>query len=414
VTHARRALELAPQDDHIGRAAAAGFLALTTWSSGDLEGAHRAWSECRDGLERAGYVSDALGCAIALADIRLAQGRLGDAMRTYEHGLQRTPETGETVPRGTADMHVGMSEVHRERNDLLGAAQDLLRSQELGEFAGMAQNSYRWRVSMARIHRAQGDLDGAARLLDEAERLYTSDYYPNVRPIPAMRARVRAAQGQLGEALDWVRQRGLSVDDDLTYLSEFEHITLARVLLAQHAIDRAEVPIDSAARLLARLLPEAEEGGRSASVVEVLVLQALAHQSRGDVPAALEPLQRALVLAEPEGYVRVFADEGEPMAMLLRAAEKRGILRSYVRLILSATNEARGTTPVGQPLPDPLSERELDVLRLLATELDGPAIARRLFVSLNTMRTHTKSIYTKLDVNSRREAVRRAEELDLL
>ena len=187
------------------------------------------------GLRRAGHIADIFGCAIAMADIRLAQGRLGEAMRTYEQALQRAAEQGGPVLRGTADMYVGMSEVYRERDDLPAATQQLLRSQELGEHIGLPQNRYRWRVAMARIRQAEGDLGGALDLLNEAERLYMGDFFPNVRPVPALRARVWIAQGRLGEALGWAREQGLSADDDLSYLREFEHITLARVLLARSA-----------------------------------------------------------------------------------------------------------------------------------------------------------------------------------
>ena len=413
VQHARRALELSPEEDHLGRASAAALMGLASWGSGDLEAGHSGYAECMAGLRRAGYIADTFGCAIALADIRRTQGRLGEAMRTYEQALQRASQPGGAVLRGTADMYVGMSEIYRERGDLAAATQQLLRSQELGEHMGLPQNRYRWRVAMARIRQAEGDLGGALDLLDEAERVYVGDFFPNVRPVPALQARVRAAQGEWGEALGWVREQGLSVDDDLSYLREFEHITLARVLLARYTAERAEASMHDATRLLERLLRAAEEGARTGSVIEILVLQALAHQLRDDIPAALACLERALALAEPEGYVRIFVDEGPPMASVLRAAAKQGIAPSYVRRLLAAVNTTEDSTPVSQALIDPLSERELDVLRLLGTDLDGPEIARELIVSLNTVRTHTKNIYAKLGVNNRRAAVRRAKELDL-
>ncbi len=412
--HARRALDLSPEDDHLSRAAPAGLLGLAYWASGELEAAHSAYADCMAGLRRAGHIADTFGCAIALADIRLAQGRPGEAMRTYEQALQHVPEQRGSVLRGTADMYVGMSELHRERNDLYAATQNLLRSQELGEHTGLPQNPYRWRVAMARVREAEGDLAGAIELLDEAERRYVSDFFPDVRPIPALRARVRVAQGALGEALGWARERGLSVEDDLSYLREFEHITLARLLLAQYATQRAERSLHDATRLLERLRRAAEAGKRSGSVIEILVLQALAQQVRGDIPAALASLQRALTLAEPEGYVRIFVAEGPPMASLLRAVAKQGVAPSYVRRLLAAVNKTEDSTPVKQGLIEPLSERELDVLRLLGTDLAGPDIARELIVSLNTVRTHTRNIYAKLGVNNRRAAVRRATELDLL
>jgi LuxR family maltose regulon positive regulatory protein len=410
IRHARRTLDLAPEEEHRTRASASGLMAIAFWGSGDLQAAHSAWAECAAGLRRAGHIADIFGCAIGMADIQLAQGRLGAAMRTYEQALQRASEQSGPVLRGTADMYVGMSEVHRERNDLAAATQQLLRSQELGEAIGLPQNRYRWRVAMSRIRQAQGDLGGALELLNEAERLYMGDMFPNVRPVPALKARVWIAQGRLGEALGWAHEQGLSTDDDLSYLREFEHITLARMLLAQ----RAEPDVHQAARLLECLLVAAEEGERTGRVIEILVLQALARQRLGDIPAALACLERAVTLAEPEGYVRVFADEGPPVASLLKALAKQEIARNYVRRLLAAVGETGHDRPVKQALIEPLSERELDVLRLLGSELDGPAIARELTVSLNTMRTHTKNIYAKLAVTSRRAAVRRAAELGLL
>ena len=413
VRHAGRALEVSPEEEHLGRAAAAGLLGLAFWTSGDLEAGHSAYAECMAGLRRAGHIADTFGCAIALADIRLAQGRLGEAMRTYEQALQRAPEQGGPVLRGTADMYVGLSELHRERNDLHAATQNLLRSQELGEHIGLPQNRYRWRVAMARIRQAEGNPGSALDLLNEAERLYVSDYFPNVRPVPAVRARVLVAQGELGAALGWAHEQGLSVEDDLSYLHEFEHITLARVLLARYAAEPAESCIQEATRLLERLLPAAEEGQRTGSVIEILVVQALAHQARDDIPAALASLQRAVTLAEPEGYIRIFADEGPPLVSLLRAVAKQGTAPGYVRRLLAAISKVQDSTPANNGLIEPLSARELDVLRLLGTDLDGPDIARNLTVSLNTVRTHTRNVYAKLGVNDRRAAVRRARELNL-
>ncbi len=166
--------------------------------------------------------------------------------------------------------------------------------------------------------------------------------------------------------------------------------------------------------LLERLLHAAEAGERTGSIIEILVLQALAHHAHGEVPTALPPLGRALALAEPEGYVRVFVDQGAPMAALLEAAAKKGIAPNYARHLLMAFGAAEDEPPAHQGLIEPLSERELEVLRLLTTDLDGPAIARELVVSLNTLHTHTKNIYSKLGVNNRRAAVRRAEEIALL
>jgi LuxR family transcriptional regulator, maltose regulon positive regulatory protein len=421
VRHAARAIEVAPDDDHVDRAGASALLGLAFWTSGDLEAGHRAYSACVDGLRRAGHIADVLGCSIALADMRITQGRLSEALRTYEQGLQLASSGSAAVLRGTADMYVGMSQIACERGDVDGATQHLLRSQELGEPAGLPQNPYRWRVAMARVRQAEGDPSGAVDLLTEAQRVYIGDYLPNVRPVPALRARVLAVQGRWREGCDWARTEGLSTEDDLSYLREFEHITLARVLLARSTGERADSVLHEATALLERLLEFAEAGQRTASVIEILVLQALARHAQGGVRASVAPLERALSLAEPEGFVRVFADEGAAMASLLTTVANRGVARDYVRRLLEAcgggrddTMLTRRATSAPRNLVEPLSDRELDVLRLLASDLNGPDIARQLTLSLNTVRTHTRNIYAKLGVNNRRSAVRQAMELNVL
>ena len=189
-------------------------------------------------MTRAGHIADVLGCSIALGDMELRLGRLRDAERTYAHALglaEANAPTGSGVMRGTADMLVGLSRTAWYRNDLAAVAEYLRRSDELGEAAALPQNPYRWRVGMARLRAAEGDLSAALELLDEAERVYVGDYSPNVQPVHATRARVLAAQGDIVQARAWARQHEVSTDDELSYLREYEHITLARVLLAEHA-----------------------------------------------------------------------------------------------------------------------------------------------------------------------------------
>ena len=414
IKYARQVLDLVPKEDHLGRGAAAALLGLASWVSGDLETAHRTFADGIASVQMAGNISDAISGTIALADIRIAQGRLHEAMRTYERSLQEAMAMGEPFLRGTADLYVGMSELHREQNELHVATQYLLKSEELGERTGFPQNRSRWCVAQARILEAQGDLDGALELLYEAERLYARDFFPNVRPVAALVTRLWIAQGRLGEALGWAREQGLSVSDTPHYLREFEHITLARILLARSQNDRTNHSILEAMGLLERLLKAAEEGGRTGSVIEILILQALAHQAQGDIPSALTPLQQALKLAEPEGYVRMFVDEGQPMTTLLQEAAKYGITPNYVRDLLTATGSAEDKTPVKQVLIEPLSPRELEVLHLMAAGLSNQEISERLFLALGTVKGHNQKIFGKLQVQRRTEAVARARELGLL
>ena len=421
VMYARRALDLFPMEDPVGRGPAAALLGLAYWASGDLDMSYRTLADSMAGFQKAGNILFAISGTNGLADIRVAQGRLHEAISTYERALQLATTQGKTLMQGTADLYLGLHDLYHEQGNLESARTFLSKSQELGEPAAHSPNwPYRLCLAQARMKQAQGDLDDTLDLLDKAELLYSRGPVPNVRPIAAMKARVWVAQGRLPKALGWVRERELSVDDDLSYLREFEHITLARVLIAQYKHDQVEGSIRDALKLLERLLQAGEVGERMGSVIEILVLQALAYATLADIRAALVSLKRALMLAEPEGYVRIFVDEGPPMATLLQAAAKQGIAPNYVSQLRTAFGTAEGKTPATQPFiaqpvlaSEPLSEREREVLRLLKTELSGPEIARELLVSLNTLRTHTKNIYNKLGANNRRAAVHRAEELGL-
>jgi LuxR family maltose regulon positive regulatory protein len=205
----------------------------------------------------------------------------------------------------------------------------------------------------------------------------------------------------------WASGRGLSVDDDLGYVREYEQLTLARLLVA-----RGESLDETVARLH-RLFVAAEQGGRTGSIIEILVVLALAQQRRGDAAAATAAIEDALGRAAVGGHVRVFVEAGPSVAELVRAASVEGAAGPHAQRVLAAFGAAPTPPAAGTGLVDELSPRELDVLRLLRSDLSGPDIARELLVSLNTLRTHTKNIYAKLGVNNRREAVRRAAELGL-
>ncbi len=418
VTYARRALALLPANAYVRRGPAAALLGLAYWASGELDAAYQALAEGMAGFQQASNIIFALSGTYGLADIRTVQGRLPEAVQIYQQALQLALAQGEPVVQGTAELYLGLGELAREQGDLQAAAQYLAQSTALGEGAALPNWPCRRAIVQAQMQQTLGDLADALDLLDEAARHYFRGPVPDFRPIAALKARVWVRQGRLTEALGWVRERGLSAADDLSYLREFEHITLARVLIAHHQHDRSEAHLQAAMTLLARLLAAAETGGRMGSVIEILLLQALAYEVQDKIPAAMAPLARALILAEPAGYVRLFVDEGAPMAELLRRLkEEDGRLKAYLQKLRAAFGEQATIHPsssILHPLVEPLSERELEVLRLLGTELSGPEMARQLIISLNTLRTHTKNIFSKLGVNNRRTAVRRAEELDLV
>jgi LuxR family transcriptional regulator, maltose regulon positive regulatory protein len=434
IEHARRALDLAGPDDHFVRGGAAGFLGLAAWAAGDARSAVDTFTDAIGSLRAAGNVADALGATVVLAEMWMARGRPDEARRLYEAALTAAERHAGPVLATTGDLHVGLADVLREGGDLESAEQHLRAAEALGEAASLPENRHRWYVAEAGLLRARGDLDGAVEMLDDAEPLYRPGFYPDVRPIPAARARLRISQARLDEAWEWVRQRGVTAADPPTYLAEHEQLTLARLLVAQHRKDGDPAWLEDLPGLLGRVLAEAGAAGRGGSVIEALVVRSLAHQARGELDRALTDLDRALDAGVPAGYARLFLDEGPPLLGLLQAAARDGDATRHATRLLDTAPEmaldaAHGDTEHRSPADSAadsaaglgsrptgvsLSRRELEVLRLLATDLTGPQIAADMFVSVNTLRTHTKRIFTKLDVSTRQAAVRRAAALRLL
>jgi LuxR family transcriptional regulator, maltose regulon positive regulatory protein len=412
IEHAQRAHDLSSDADHLERGAAAALLGLARWSNGQLEDARRGYLEALRHLSAAGHLSDVLGCTLALSDMEVARGDLNAAFEVLRQGL-RSGQEAPHPPRGLADMHVGLAALHVERNELDAALEHLAAGDELGEHAGLPQNAYRSRVALAQLRLAQDAADQALTLLADAERLHNNDFSPDVHPVPALIARASLARGRIGQAERWARSRGLTVDDELSYLKEFEHLTLARLLLckAQSGGDPAPSGLGG---FLSRLLGAAEDERRPGSALQVLVLQALHAHTRGQDSQARSLLAEAVRRAEPQQYARAITEHGPPVLTLLRSLLNQRP-SSYIRHLLdSAEPPSLAPALPSQPLPDRLSDREIEVLQLLASDLGGPDIARALVVSVHTVRTHTKAIYSKLGVNNRRAAVSRARELALL
>jgi LuxR family maltose regulon positive regulatory protein len=410
--HAQQVLVLAHDDDHLERGAASALLGLAHWSNGELESADRCYTAARDHLAGAGHVSDVLGCTLALSDIQIARGHLDRAAALLQDALRRSTDAA-PVPRGTADMHVALAALCVERHELHAALEHLAASERLGERAGLPQNPYRAGLVLAQVRLAQHDPDAALSLLDEAARRYDTDYLPSVRPIPAVIARAAIACGRFDLAEQWAASAGISPTDPLSYLREYEHLTLARLMLvrARGGDPSAAAALDT---FLDRLLSAAEEGGRPGSVIDALVLKALWARARGDQAHAQSTLAAAVAGAAPQRYVTTITDHGPPVRDLLRTLPSTSN-DSHAKTLVTVLDGGITTASIPrQPLPERLSERELEVLHLLASDLDGPQIARHLVVSVHTVRTHTKSIYAKLGVNSRRAAVSRARELSLL
>jgi ATP/maltotriose-dependent transcriptional regulator MalT len=409
VANARRALSLAAPDDHFPRGAANGFIGLAAWAAGDLSTAVDTFTEAVASLHAAGMVADELGGTVVLAHFWLARGRPDEARRLYERALAAAESHPGPVLSTTGDLHVGLADILRERGDLEAAAAHLEIARELGDPASLLENRHRWYTTNAALLLAGGDLDGAVAMLDQAKPLFLPGYFPDVRPIATTRARVQIVQGRLDDARAWARERGIAPTNAPTFLAEYDLLTLVRLLIA-------EGDPSAALDLLDRVTHAAQAAGRDGTLIEARMLRALAHQANGEAEPAATDLSASLAEGIPHGYQRLFLDEGQPIVELLgqvaRAAAPEA--RKHAEHLLAASHRPPAPAPTGRGAEDELSERERDVLRLLATELSGPEIAGHLYISLNTLRTHTKHIFQKLDVNTRRAAVRRATDLGVL
>jgi LuxR family maltose regulon positive regulatory protein len=434
VEHAQRALELTDPGDATGRATGTALVALALWGRGDLEAAHRTFSEALALMRASGHMLDAIRGMFVLADIRAAQGRLREAARIYRQGLNVAAEVAHSAPPETDELVLGLSEVHREWNDL-ESARGFLDSIErsAGQTAHIG-NTLRWCTAMASIRTAQGDLSGALDLLERGERHDRRDPVPRARPIGALKARICIAHGRLDEASAWAVRANVSADGDLSYLREFTHVTFARLLLARHAREGDERSLNDAARLLERLAAAAQTGGRIGSVIEILTLESLTARALGNRRAALDHLSQALALGESQGFLRIFLDEGIPIRDLIRDSVARGLAGEYARHVLAAfdapaaprsparatvTNATSGATSDrgaadGAGTTQALTTRELEILRLIAAGLRNQEIADHLSISAATVKRHIANAYAKLGAGHRTEALLRAKALKLL
>ncbi len=349
-----------------------------------------------------------------LADVQAMQGHLPKAMQTCHQGLSLIQETAGRRTPMSGLLQVELGELHYERGELEAAYHHLNEGISVARPWGHLDTLLAGYTALARLRAAQGDWSGAFAALDEVADLGRRNPEAILQGVEPARARLWAALGNVETAGLWADKSGLQVDGELNYLREEEYITLARVLLGKKRWDDAE-------RLIGRLLKAAESGDRWGRVIELLILRALALDAQDLEDEALKPLARALTLAAPQGYTRIFVDQGAPMARALYRAAAQGIMPEYTGELLAALQglesgpDAAAEAREPQPgIVEPLSARELEVLACLGEGLSNREIAQQLTISLTTVKTHTRNIYGKLNVHSRTQAVARSLELGLL
>jgi ATP/maltotriose-dependent transcriptional regulator MalT len=428
IQFARQGLALAAADDRYLRYLGRWHLAVGTLLQGRVGDAEAALAELAADPWAAGadrYF--AVRARYTLGRGQRAQGRLGAALRSCQQALELAAEPAPRAPLPAAGLaHVGLAEVLYERGELDAALQHASDGVGLCRQLAYPLPLVAGLAILAWIHQAQGDRAGAVAAIAEAERIQVSPAVVGLfNPVPPRRARLALAHGEVAEAAQWVQQRGLAPDDQPSYPREAEYLVLARVLLAERTPD-------GAVGLLQRLHDLAVTQARTGSVIEVRALQALALDAVGDQAAALAALAEALALAAPEGWLRVFVDEGTPMARLLgtlAVAQRTGqvtllgavppryldrLARAFQPGGTRAVPRTDGDTAGVAGLVEPLSDRELQVLGLLAAGKSNQQIANELVVVVDTVKKHVGHILDKLGAANRTQAVARARALGLL
>ncbi|MUL37043.1 LuxR C-terminal-related transcriptional regulator [Gloeocapsopsis dulcis] len=407
----QQALQLLPQDGSWIRAIIVLNLGVTYFVTDNFALAIPVLNEAT----RIGQVKSIADPAIAglylQAQFQALRGRMDQAIALCQQGVDLATERGWLATYAGVLVQVAIAELLREQNQLEAAAQNLHESIERGSQIHQPGVMMGY-ITLARVRQAQGDTEGAWAAIQAAEQLPTW-LWPTILSVAACRVRLQLAQGNLEEAIAWAENSDLGVDD-VQYSSELDYLTLARVLIARGtSANESKSYLDDAMQLLVRLYDFAKAGGRKARVMEVLILQALVFQARGDIAQALHCLEKALYIPRSEDYIRLFVDEGKPMIALLRHAATQGIHPKYVSRLFAAFGRVIIPTPA-QALIEPLSHRELEVLHYLASGLSNQAIANELIVSLPTVKWHARNIYSKLNASNRTQAVMRAREIGLL
>ena len=418
---AQMAVEFLQEGDYM-RSLTGITLGAAHGSRGNVVAAQQAYAEASASARKSGYRTLSVSATCYLGMAQTKQARLHEAFRTYREALELAigPD-GQQLPI-TGFPLVKLGDLSREWNDLEAASRDLIKGVEACAQWGQADFLADGYVALTRLQLAQGNLRGARNTLrkvdDLAQRAKVDHFI--ICWLDECRLQLWLSEGNLAAVVRWAQTSGLMVDSELSYHHDLHHINLARVLVAQGVQQPSGTSLDEALGLLARLLVAAEKAGWVHEEIKILTLQAMALTAGGDSEKALTALAQALTLAEPGGYVRTFIDEGMPMGKMLRQAVARGIAVGYAGKLLAALEEEVDDKPrviklASSPSQvESLSKRELEVLRLLTTHLPSTEIAKELVISTNTVRSHIKRIYSKLNVHNRKDAIRRAEELELL
>ncbi len=416
---APRALTLLSEGEYV-RTPLAVALGGAYWGQGNVLAAQAAFETARANALRGGHRYSVVPSACYVGLQQTKRALLHEAYETYSQAreLAIAPDGREVPVAGFPNIKMG--DLLREWNDLPGAGLLLVKGVEQSARLGQADLLTDAYVGLAKLQLAQGALAEVWETLRKADDLVRRSSIDAfiVGWLEDCRVRALLTGGDLDAAVGWARNSGLTPDSALSYHYDLHHISLARVLVARGAANPSGPWLDEALTLLDRLGAAAAQAGWVQEEIKIGILQALALQAQGNRQSALEALARVLLMAEHGGYIRLFVDEGRPMAELLtRMKDEGGRMKEYIHRLLAAFGHRADLQPATcnlQPLPEPLSPRELAILKLITQGLSNREIGARLFLALDTVKGHNRRIFDKLQVQSRTEAIARARELGLL
>jgi LuxR family maltose regulon positive regulatory protein len=423
IAFCRQALQLLPYESVSMRGVATYFLGHGERRGGNMVEAEQAYMQASSiGLQTDNLLL-ALHALAYLSTVQIAMGRLKEATQTSQRILEITTERQRQTWPVTGLAYQGLGKVHYEWNDLDSAAHYLRQGIEYGQRGGLVGLEINSLTTLAFTLQAQGDPSGADAIIKEIAAINSQGHHPvYTAQAEALEARLRAQQNRIDQAICWAESCGLSPDDtDWPYSRKVEYLTLARVLSTQGKHEG----IDG---MLERLKQTAEADKRTGDLIEILIQQALCSYVSGKKEGSFQTIERALILAEPEGYIRTFVDEGEPMRLLLldhQSIYKKRIgeevngeslrLLAYIgKLLAEFSQNSLGEKSKPETIPEPLSDRELEILRLISMGLTNQEIAHRLVIAVSTVKSHINNLYSKLGTQRRTQAIAIARDLGLL
>ena len=423
IKYSNQAMDFIPDEHFHQRAGAKGILGLAYWSKGDLEKAYTIFEDSKSDLRNAGNELIAECMNIGLAFIRSEQGKFNEAIGIHNNSLKVIDKLGDAAQLVKASVYLGLSVQHLEQGDLEQAEQFLWQSEENGKKSALPDWLYRWHIAKAAILEVKGDFQSALEMLNKAEEYFYRNPMPDIRPLEALRARLWIKQNDFTKAMNWAKAFTASSNSKSEYMKEFEQITLARLHLARFIKNNDKKLAVELTELLDRQLKLAQKHNRVTSAVEALVLGSLLLKEQDDNDQALKLLMQALTLAEKQNYQKIFMDEGKPIIDMIKELNVQGSclefcdnlfhnFNSLQRMKSEETSTQKTSSP--QQLIEPLSERELEILQLIAQGFSNNEICRKLFLALSTVKGHNQNIFSKLGVQRRTEAAARARELGLL